>query len=73
VDRVGARLLRRTDVLLRGEVGSDLDRLVGASRMEGARVVRRRDGNRRDPELAACPEDPQRDLAAVRNEQLADR
>jgi hypothetical protein len=73
VDCVGAGLLGRPDVLLGGQIGRDLDGLVGAPRVERPGVVRRRDGNRCDPELPARTEDPQRDLAAVRNQQLLDR
>jgi hypothetical protein len=53
-------------VLVSVEVRRDLDRLVGGASVQRAAIVRRRDGNRGDPELAAGTEDPQRDLAAVR-------
>ena len=61
-------------MLLGVEVARDLDGLVGATRAcsepasSGAR-----DGDRADPELAAGAEDPHRDLAAVRDEELADQ
>ena len=41
--------------------------------MERAPVVRGDDGNGLDPELARRAEDTQRDLAPVRDEQLADQ
>jgi hypothetical protein len=41
--------------------------------VERATVVGRRDGHRLDAEIAAGTKDPQRDLAPVGNEQLADR
>ena len=73
MDRVGARLLRRADVLLREEIARDLDRLVGGARVQRALVVGRDDGDGRDPELTARAKDPQRDLAAVGDEQLPDQ
>ena len=73
MDRVGAGLLRRADVLLASEVARDLDRLVGGAGVQRAAVVRRGDRDGRDPELAAGAEDAHRDLAAVRHEELADR
>ena len=73
MDRVRARLLRCPDVLLGVEVARDLDRLVGGAAVERARVVGRDHGHGCDPALTAGAEDAQRDLAAVRNEQLRDR
>jgi hypothetical protein len=73
MDRVGARLLRRPDVLLGEQVALDLDRLVRVARVEGAEVVRRRNGDGPRPRLAARPEDARRDLAAVGYEELLDR
>ena len=72
VDRVRAGLLGGTDVLLGIEVAADLDGLVGSARVQRALVVRRGDGDRGDPELARRPEDPDRDLAAIRYEELPD-
>ena len=72
MDRVRARLLRRADVLLGREVRRDLDRFVRGAGVQRAAVVRRCDGDRVDPELAARTKDAKRDLAAVRHEQLAD-
>ena len=72
MDRVGAGLLRRAHVLAGVEVRGDANGLVGRARVQRAGVVLRRDRHGRDPELAAGPEDPQRDLAAVRYEELLD-
>jgi hypothetical protein len=55
------------------EVARDLDRLVGRAGVERAAIVRRDHRDRGDPELAAGPEDAERDLAAVRDEELPDR
>jgi hypothetical protein len=73
MDRLGAGLAGSPDVLLGVEVARDLDRLVGRARVQRAAVVGRDDGDGRDPELATGAEDAQRDLAAVRDEELADR
>ena len=73
MDRVRADLARSPDVLARGEIARDLDELVGRARVEGAAVVRGNDGDSCDPELAARPEDADRDLAAVGHEELLDR
>ena len=70
MDRVRADALGGADVLLREEVALDLDRLVRESRVEGAAVVGRGDGDGRDPRVGAGAEDPRRDLAAVRYEEL---
>ncbi len=72
VDRVGAGLLGRADVLLGIEVAADLDGLVGRARVQRVLVVRGGDGDRGDPELAGRPEDTDRDLAAIRYEELPD-
>ena len=72
MDRVRADALGSADVLFRGEVALDLDRLVGDSRVEGASVVGRGHGDGRDPGVGAGTEDPGRDLAAVRYEELSD-
>jgi hypothetical protein len=66
VDRVGAALLRGSDVLLGVEVRRDLHGLVGDAGVQRARVVGRDDRDRRDPALAARAEDADGDLAAVR-------
>ena len=71
--RVGAGLERRPHVLRRVEVARDRHRLPRAPRVERARVVGLGDRDGLDPELAARPEDPHRDLAPVRDEQLANR
>ena len=73
VDRVGAALLRRADVLLRLEVARDLDRGVGTARVQRPAVVGRNHGDGLDPEGTARAEDPHRDLSSVRDEQPADR
>ena len=73
VDRIGARLPCGSDVLLGVEVAGDLDRLVGRARVQGAAVVGGGHGDGRDPELATRAKDAQRDLAAVRHQELPDR
>src|SRR6266508_2778838 len=70
VNRVGAGLLRRTDVLLREQVARDLYRLVGRTRVERTLVVRRDDRDRGDPQISCGAKDTQRDLTAVRDEQF---
>ncbi len=72
VDRVRARLLRRAHVLLGVQVAPDLDGLVGLARVQRLAVVGRDDGDGRDLERAARAKDADRDLAAVRYEELAD-
>ena len=59
-------------MLLGEEVALDLDCLVGQPRVEGAAIVGRSDGDSRDSRLRAGSEDPRRDLAAVRYEELSD-
>ena len=73
VDRVGARLLRGADDLLRVEIREHGDRLVRLARVERALVVRRVDGHGLDPQAPAGAEDPRGDLAAVRHEEFSDR
>ena len=73
MDRVGAGLLRGTDVLLGVQVRRDLDGLVRLARVEGATVVGRGHRDRRDPELAAGAEHAGGDLAPIRDQELADR
>src|SRR6266545_3618590 len=73
VKRVGARLLRGSDVLLREEVARDLDGLVGGARVQRALVVGSDDCDGCDPELVTGPEHAQRDLAAVRDDELPDQ
>src|SRR5205085_4158701 len=68
VDRVRLRLAGRPQVLRGLEVARDLDGLVGRSGVQRTEVVRRDDGDGRDPELPAGAEDAQRDLATVRDE-----
>src|SRR6185437_15494014 len=72
MDRVGARLLRGPDVLLRVEVARDLDGFAGLARVQRALVVGRDDGDGRDPLGVAGAEDPDGDLAAVGYEELSD-
>ena len=72
MDRVGVGRLRGADVLLGEEIALDLDGLVGQPRVEGAAIVGRRHGDGRDSGLRAGAEDPRRDLAAVRYEELSD-
>jgi hypothetical protein len=55
------------------EVARDLDRLVGRARVQGSGVVGRNHRDGRDSPLATGAEDAQRDLAAIRHEQLPDR
>jgi hypothetical protein len=73
MNRVRPGLLRRADVLLREEVARDLDRLVGGTGVQRALVIGRDDCDRRDPELPARAKDTERDLAAVRDEELPDQ
>ncbi len=72
MDRVCADVLRRPNVLARGEIARDLDELVGRARVQRAAVVRGGDGDSRDPELAARSKDAKGDLAAVGHEELPD-
>src|SRR5215208_5156425 len=72
MDRVGVALPRRADVLLQVEVRDDVLGLAGRARVQRVTIVRGRHRNRRDPELAAGPEDPQRDLAPVGYEEFFD-
>ena len=72
MDRVCARLLRRADQLVRQEIALDVDRLVCGARVQRAPVVRRDDGDGRDPKRASGAEDATGDLAAVGYEELVD-
>ena len=72
VDRVGVRLPRRANLLLRLQVAADVDCLVRFARVQRAAVVGRDDGDGRNAELATRAEDAERDLAAVCYEELAD-
>ncbi len=72
MNRVRARLLRGANVLLGVQVPGDLDDLVRAAGVQRSTIVRRDDGDGRDPELAARAEDAKRDLAAVRYKELGD-
>ena len=72
MDRVGARLLRSSNVLLRIEVARDLDGFARRSCMQRALVVRRGDGDRGDSLGRAGAEDAEGDLAAVGYEELPD-
>ena len=71
--RIGACLAGGADVLGGVEVARDGERLVGASRVERPGVVGLGDRHRRDPERAARAEHAHRDLAAVRDQELAER
>ncbi len=68
MDRIRAALARSANMLIRVEVGGDLDRLVGGARVQRAAVVGRDDRNSGDPFVAARAEDAQRDLTPVRDE-----
>jgi hypothetical protein len=70
---VGAGLLRSANVLRGREVARDLGGLVRDPSVEGATVVGCRDGDGGDAELTARAKDPDRDLAAVRDQELSDR
>ncbi len=72
MDRLRPRLERRPQMLAGVEVADDRHRLRGAARVQRQRVGRLGDRDRRDPELPAGAEDTHRDLAAVRDQQLAD-
>ena len=72
MDRVGAGLLRRADVLRGEEVALDLDRFVCGAGVQRAAVVRRGNRDGGDSELAAGAEDAHGDLAAVCHQELLD-
>jgi hypothetical protein len=78
MDRVGPGDLRRRDERRDVEVGGrggrrpDADRFVGGFDVQGVAVDRRVDGDGRDAELLARGDDPQGDLPAVRDEDLAE-
>ena len=71
MNRVRAYLLRGANVLLREQIAGDCHRLVGRARVQRALVVGSDHCDGCDPELAAGAEDAQRDLAAIRDEQLS--
>ncbi len=73
VDRISTHRPGGAEVLVDVEVARDRDELVGGARMERARVVGGRDRDGRDSEFVAGAEDPHRDLAAIRDEQLGHR
>ena len=76
VDRVGARDLGGADDRRDVEVArarrrrTDADLLVGEADVQRVGVGGRVDGDRADPHLPTGTDDPQRDLAAVRYENL---
>ena len=51
---------------------ADADALVGEAHMHGVGIRRRMHGNRGDTQLLAGPQDPERDLAAVGDEDFGD-
>ena len=60
--------------MCRGEqIARDLDGLVGRSRVQRAGVVGSDDRDRRDSQFSSRAKDAQRDLAAIRDEQLPDQ
>ena len=71
VDRLGAGALRCVDHSLLGEVAlrrrswAQQVGLVGGTHVERVAIRFRVDGDRRDPELPRCAEDPDRDLATI--------
>ncbi len=71
MDGVCSGLARGPHVLVGVEVARDLDDLVGDAGMQRACVVGSGDRDGLDPELPAGAEDPDGDLAAVRDEQPA--
>jgi hypothetical protein len=79
VDGVGTGPARELDDPLGGEVGlgsraaSQRVRLVRIRDVRRAAVCVRVDGDRSDAELAQRPEDADRDLAAVRDQNLGER
>jgi hypothetical protein len=73
MDRVGAALRGRADLLRGVEVGRDLNRLVGRASVERGAIVRRCYSNGCDAELTAGTEDAKRNLPPVRYEELANR
>jgi hypothetical protein len=79
MDRLRAGAKRRLDdpvgieVALRRRASADQVRLVGEANVERAAIGLRVDGDASDVELAERPEDPDRDLAPVRDEHLRER
>ncbi len=79
VDGVGARPARRADDLLDGQIGpdrvsrfADLVGLVGLQTVQRVAVLVREDGDGARTEFVARAERPDRDLAAVGDEHLAE-
>ena len=70
VDRIGAAPQSRLYECAGVEVRVDVQAFVGAPGMERAAIVGRGDRHGREPERARRAEDPQRDLAPVRYEEL---
>ena len=70
VNRVGAAFGGGAQVLVRSEIGGDLDRLVGRARVQRAGIVGRRDGDGLEAESLRGSEHPEGDLAAVGDEHL---
>ena len=76
VDRVrpgqlrGREHRRHVEVALAGGRRADADGLVGEPNVQGVRVGRGVDRNRRDPQLLAGPDDAERDLPAVGDQDL---
>ena len=60
------------EIALRGRRGPDEDRLVGEADVEGGAVRLGIDGDARDAHLPAGPDDADGDLAAVRDQDLAE-
>ena len=73
MDGVGLGRERSANLLGGIEIRSDLDRSVCTTGVVGAAVVSGGDRDRLDPEPLARPEDAGGDLAAVRNDEPADR
>src|SRR5215212_6564975 len=79
MDRLGAGPPRSVDdpllveVALGGRARSDQVRLVGDGGVEGQAVGIRVDGHGPDPELAKGAKNPDRDLAAVGDQNLSER
>ena len=61
------------EIALGGRARADEVRLVGRARVRAPPIGLRVDGDAPDPELPQGPEDPDRDLATVRDEHLRER
>ena len=61
------------EVAVAGRRGPEADRLVGDPDVLGGRVRVAEDRDRLDAQLVAGPDDPDRDLAAVRDEDAPER